>query len=63
VFGMSISNRVRIVAVDCVPQTEQGKVDRAAIEAVLQDGPRNGTDHIEFDPESRRQENVVDASL
>ncbi len=49
--------------VDRVPQTEQGKVDRMAIEAVLQDGRRNGTNRVEFDLESRRQTSLVDASL
>ena len=63
VFGTSVSNRVRIIAVDRVPQTEQGKVDRAAIEAVLQDEPRSKTRRIEFDPQSRRQESVIDASV
>jgi fatty-acyl-CoA synthase len=63
VFGTSISNRVHIVAVDRVPQTEQGKVDRMAIEAFLQDEPRNRTSRIEFDTESRRQRSVVGASL
>jgi fatty-acyl-CoA synthase len=48
-FGASVSNRVRIIAVDRVPQTEQGKVDRAAIEAVLQDEPRSRSRCIEFD--------------
>jgi fatty-acyl-CoA synthase len=63
VFGTSISNRVHIIAVDRVPQTEQGKVDRMAIEAFLQDEPRNRTSRIEFDTESRRQRSVVGASL
>ncbi|CAN7621339.1 AMP-binding protein [Caballeronia sp. LjRoot29] len=63
VFGRSISNRVRIVVVHRVPQTEQGKVNRAAVEAVLQDGPRHGTSPMESDRESRRHENVADASL
>ena len=63
VFGASVSNRVNIVAVDRVPQTEQGKVDRMAMEAVLQDGPRNRTRRVEVDPESRRQTSLVDASL
>jgi fatty-acyl-CoA synthase len=63
VFGTFVSNQVRIVVVDRVPQAEQGKVDRAAVEAVLQDEPCNGTDPIEFDLELRRQENVMDASL
>ncbi|MFM0337412.1 class I adenylate-forming enzyme family protein [Paraburkholderia fungorum] len=40
VFGTSVSRRVRIVEVDRVPQTEQGKVDRTAIEAILQDESR-----------------------
>jgi fatty-acyl-CoA synthase len=63
VFGASVSNRVRIIAVDRVPQTEQGKVDRAAIEAVLQDESRSKTRRIEFDSQSRRQESVIDASV
>ena len=37
--------------------------DRMAIEAVLQDGPRNRTRRIEFDPQSRRQASLVDASM
>ena len=63
VFGISISNRVRIIAVDRVPQTEQGKVDRMAIEALLQDEPRNRTHRIELDPQSRRQTSLADASV
>ena len=63
VFGASISNRVNIIAVDRVPQTEQGKVDRMAIEAVLQDEPRNRTHRIELDPQSRRQTSLADASV
>jgi fatty-acyl-CoA synthase len=63
VFGTSISNRVNIIAVDRVPQTEQGKVDRMAIEAVLQNEPRDRTSRIGFDPESRRQTSLVGASL
>ena len=63
VFGTSISSRVRIIAVDRVPQTEQGKVDRGAIEAVLQDAPRNRPSRIEPDRKSCRQRSVTGASL
>ncbi|MFM0201855.1 AMP-binding protein [Paraburkholderia fungorum] len=34
-LGTSVSNQVRIVPMDRVPQTEQGKVNRARIEAAL----------------------------
>jgi len=63
VFGISISNQVRIIALDRVPQTEQGKVDRMAIEALPQDEPRNRTSRIEFDMESHRQSNVAGVSV
>ncbi len=59
VFGTAISNRVRIIAVDRVPQTEQGKVDRAAIEAVLQNDSRHRVSNIGSDVESRRQSGVA----
>jgi fatty-acyl-CoA synthase len=62
-FGASIANRVRIIAIDRIPKTEQGKVDRAAIEAVLQDQPRHRTSRIEFDPKSERLGSMIDASL
>jgi fatty-acyl-CoA synthase len=63
VFGASISSRVRIIAVDRVPQTEQGKVDRRAFETVSQDAPRNRPSHIEFDREQCRQRSVIGAFL
>jgi fatty-acyl-CoA synthase len=36
-FGPLVANRVRIVATDAVPLTEQGKADRGAIELLVQD--------------------------
>jgi fatty-acyl-CoA synthase len=36
-FGSLVAKRVRIVVTDRVPLTEQGKADRIAIEAILQD--------------------------
>jgi fatty-acyl-CoA synthase len=43
-FGAHVSNRVRIVVTDRVPLTEQGKADRTAIEAILQDDRRSRLD-------------------
>lgn len=43
-FGQRVANRIRIVVVDRVPLTEQGKADRIAIEAILQEEWRSSRD-------------------
>jgi fatty-acyl-CoA synthase len=46
-FGLSVANRIRIVVTDRVPLTEQGKADRDAIKAILQDDQRSRHDTLQ----------------
>jgi fatty-acyl-CoA synthase len=46
-FGRQVANRIRIVVTDRVPLTEQGKADRTAIKAILQDDLRSRDDRLQ----------------
>jgi fatty-acyl-CoA synthase len=46
-FGRHVASRIRIVVTNRVPLTEQGKADRTAIKAILQDDLRSRDDTLQ----------------